>query len=396
MKNIAIIGAQLGDEGKGKITQDMSVAFDWVIRYSGGDNVGAKVYRNGKEYTHHLLPVIDYANSKAKAFLGSEMVINMEALVKEIKIMQQDFPDVGKSVYVDMDAFIVKPEYIEEDKMTGQQQGTTFRGIKQAYRAKVAREGTRVYDLINNNAPVIKALKELGVQFTTALQMKDTFKKSRLLFEGSQSVMLSLTHGLYPFITSSDTTVSGIYASGFNWVRLHTAYGIAKPYITRSGGQKLITEMPDEEADMYVKRGGEFGATTGRKRGIGYLDLPALKYACARGGINSLIMTKMDMMNGMDKIKVCYSYGKEVFSPNDFKDIVPQYKEVQGWKDARDYKQTKSFLNLVEEVVGVPVEYISAGTNKEDLIPVIKNIDILLEEFPPSLTTGFIKYGDII
>lgn len=369
MKHSCIVGIQFGDEGKGAITERMSVNYDWVIRYSGGDNVGAKVYRNNKPYIHHLLPVVSYNSSKAKSFLASEMVINMPALLEEIKTMQQDFPNIAKNVYVDIDAFVVLPEHIEEDKIVGQKQGTTYRGIRQSYRSKVDRTGTRVYNLINDNDPVIQALKELGVQFTTALQMRETFERSRLLFEGSQSIMLSLTNGLYPFITSSDTTISGVYASGFAWAAGDIkVYGIAKPYITRSGGQKLITEMPEEQSEVYVEKGNEIGGTTGRKRGIGFLDIPALKYACMRACVDAIIMTKMDIMEGTKSIKICHSYNKEVYSPNDFKSVVPQYTELAGWKNSRNINEVKDFLAYIEKNVGCPVIYYSCGVQPQDLI----------------------------
>lgn len=395
MKNIAIIGAQFGDEGKGAITNRFSVDYDWVIRFSGGDNVGAKVVRNDREYVHHLLPVVDYTRSQAKAYLGSEMVINMPALLEEIKTMEKDFPNVGKNTYVDIDAFIVKPEYIEEDKLTGMAQGTTYRGIKQAYRAKVERTGTRVYDLINNNAPIIKALKDVGVHFTTVLQMRETFEKSRLLFEGNQGMMLDLVSGQYPYITSSFVSVAGICAAGFHWaVGDLKVYGVAKPYITRSGGKKLITEMDDKASEVFVEKGGERGNTTGRARGIGYLDLPALKYACARGGIDAIVMTKLDIMNGIDQIQVCSSYsGKErAVSPSDFERATPEYTTVKGWENAKELKQIQPFLSFVEENVGVPVEFISVGVKKDDLIRVKNELEVL---FPtPKPSTGFIKYGE--
>ena len=362
----AIIGSQVGDEGKGAITDRFSVDYDWVIRFGGGDNVGAKVYRRGKSFVHHLLPVVNYETSQAKSFLASGMVINMPALLDELLTMQKDFPDVGKSVYIDMDAFIVLPEHIELDKVEGVKQGTTYRGIKQAYTSKVNRTGTRVYDLINDNADVIKALKEQGVQFTTALAMRPVFEKSKLLFEGHQGSMLSLIDGLYPYITSSDTGVGAIYSAGFHWVDLDKVYGIAKPYITRSGGRAMPTEMSEEEAKVLVERGGEFGNTTGRARGIAFMDLVALKYAVERTGIDALILTKLDVMNGQE-VKVCHSYGKSVYSPNDFRDVMPQYTVLDGWKDATDRAQIKSFIEFVQNQVGVDVEYYSHGVGKEDL-----------------------------
>lgn len=367
MNNIAILGTQWGDESKGRLTHDLSAEFDYVIRFSGGSNVGAMVYRNGKKYIHHLLPAVDYTKSKAKSFLGSGMVIHMEKLLSEIKEMEQDFRGIGKSVIVDPDAFVVLDKYIEEDKITGKEQGTTSQGIKQAYTAKVAREGTRVYNLLNDNAPIIGALKEFGVQFIPSLALQEVFEKSNLLFEGNQSIMLSLSEGLYPYITSSDCTVSGIYAGGFNWVDLNKVYGVAKVYNTRSGGKELPTEIKDENAVFIRNAGNERGNTTGRDRGIGWLDLPALKYACRKGGITHLAISKFDILNGQKTVKVCNSYGKEVFSPNDFRDIKPEYIDVQGWNNASNIEEILPFISVVEKYVNVPVEYVSFGVERNQL-----------------------------
>lgn len=368
-KYIAIIGAQQGDESKARCTHDWSPQFDYVGRYSGGSNCGGMIYRNGKQYVHHQLPAVDYTKSQAKSFLAAGMVINLPYLLEEIQTMQKDFPDVGKNVIVDPDAFIVLPEHIAQDKIEGVKQGTTYQGIKQAYTAKVARVGVRVYHLINDKAPIIQALLNEGVQFIPLLAMREKFEKSSILFEGNQGVMLDLQNGLYPYITSSDCTVSGIYSAGFHFIKLDECYGIAKGgYITRSGGCALPTEMPDEEAKVFVNKGNERGNTTGRDRGIGYFDAVALKYACLKGGITKLVLTKLDIMNGDPTIKVCHSYGKEVYSPNDFKDVVPQYTHIQGWKDAKDPQQIKPFIDFVEKQTGITVSHISAGINSEDLM----------------------------
>jgi adenylosuccinate synthase len=289
--------------------------------------------------------------------------------------MQQDFPNVGKNVVVDINAFTIKQEYIEEDKLTGIKQGTTFRGIKQAYRAKVERAGVRVYHLINDNAPIIQKLKDQGVQFIPLLALQETMQKSNLLFEGNQGVMLSLDQGLYPYVTSSDTTVTGIYSSGFHWVKLDRVFGVAKGgYVTRSGGRRLPTEMPDKEASEIVEKANEKGNTTGRNRGIGYFDCVALKYACMAGGITHLILTKLDISDNQPSIKVCSSYGKEVYSPNDFDNITPHYIDLPGWKDSKNSEQTLPFIKYIESFVGIPVEYISTGTSTKDLLSLKKKI----------------------
>lgn len=368
--NIAVLGAQWGDEAKARVCAEWSDDFDFIVRFAGGDNCGGQVkYSNGKSYVHHSLPAIDYSrNTKTKSFLSAGMVINLPSVLDEIIALRKDFPHVGHNIIIDPDAFIVKPEHIECDKEEGKLQGTTFRGIKQAYTDKVARRGTRVYDLIREKDSVIQALKALGVQFIPLLALRETMLKSKILFEGNQGIMLSLQDGIYPYITSSDAGLSGIYSAGFHFLKLDKVYGVAKGgYITRSGGRKLPTEMPDSEAAVMVEKANERGNTTGRARGIGYFDVVALKYAIQRGGITHLILTKLDIMNGQKSIKVCHSYGKDVLSPGDFDGITAQYMEIPGWEDASKLEQIQPFLDFVQTRVGVPVEFISHGIGSSDL-----------------------------
>jgi adenylosuccinate synthase len=369
-RNIAIIGAQVGDEAKGKITHDWSDQFAYICRFAGGSNVGAQVYRNGKSYIHHQLPAVDYTRSKAKSFLASGMVVNLPYLLEELLTMQKDFPNVGKSVIIDPDAFVVLPEHIEEDKKTGGKQGTTYQGIKQAYRSKVDRTGTRIYNLIRDNADIIKALQEHGVRFFPILKLREELEHSSILFEGNQGVMLDLNVGLYPYITSADCTISGIYSAGFNFIKLDTVYGVAKGgYITRSGGQKLPTEMNEADSKRFVEKGHEYGNTTSRARGIGYLDCIALKYACKKAGITDLILTKLDIMDGEKTIKACISYGKEVYSPGDFYDLKPEYIDLPGW-DKSEYPtlnaNLRNFVKFIEKSVDTPVRYISNGVEPKN------------------------------
>jgi len=374
MNNIAVLGAAWGDEAKGRVTHDLAKDFDWVCRFAGGDNVGAMVHRKGKKYIHHLLPVADYeANPNTKLFLANGMVINLPALIDEINNLSEDYPGCGKNVFIDPDAFVVLPEHIQQDQNTKDYAGrniSTNRGIAQAYTSKVARKGVRVYDLINDNSEIIKALSLLGVKFKTVLQLRKEFETSNLLFEGNQGIMLDLVSGRYPYTTSSDTTVSGIYSSGFHFIKLNKVYGVSKPYLTRSGGKELPTEIYGDEATTLVNMAKEFGNTTGRARGVGHMDLVALKYAALRGGLTNFILTKLDVLNGQQTHKVCISYGKEVYSPNDFTETVPQYINVNGWKDARDINQVRPFIDLIEQYTSIPVEYISCGLSKQDFLKI--------------------------
>lgn len=367
--NIAILDTLLGDNGKGRASHWFSSSnkYRWSVRYASGNNAGHQIHRNGKKYSHHLLPCANY-NYDVKSFLASGMMINLEALLEEISEFEKDYPNVGKSIYLDKDAFIVSKEHIEIDKEKNKHLQTTWKGMGPATVDKYARTGTRIYNLINDNAEIIKSLKRKGVNFTTILELREDFEKSNIIFEGAQGSMLDINSGIYPFVTSADTTVAAIYSAGFNFVKLDRVYGMLKPYLTKSGGGPLPTEMSDEDAKYWQDFASEFGVSTGRRRRIAYLDLPMLKYGVLKGGITHLFITKMDILNAQKAIKVCNSYGKNVYSPSDFNEVKPTYTHLQGWDDGKDIRQISPFIRYIEDYVGVPVEYISAGVNDDDVI----------------------------
>ena len=369
IKNIAILDCCLGDSGKGSITHYLSPSYDFVVRAQGSENCGHQVYRDGKKYTHHYLPSVDYRYSNIKSFLASGMFINPDTLLAEIQLACKDFPGVGKTIYVDMDAFVITPEHIRLDKENSQTVGSTYKGVSPCAVSKYGRTGTRLYNLINDNAEVIQKLKGLGVSFTTVLAMREEFEKASIIFEGSQGALLDINSGLYPNITSSDCGVSGISASGFHFIKLDRVYGLLKPYLTRSGAPgPLPTEMSKEDGDYWREVGKEIGSTTGLPRRMAYLDLPMLRYGILKGGITHLIITKMDIMDGQRSIRTCISYGKPVYSPNDFRDVKPEYLDLPGWKDSKDPTQTRSFLKYVESYTDYPIEYISTGIKPGDII----------------------------
>lgn len=372
--NIAVLDAFFGDNGKGRCSNDFSPNFDYVIRFNGSNNAGHVVYRDGIKYNHHLLPCADYRNKNTKSFLANGMVISPEKLLEEVLEMEQSFPGVAKTIIVDPDVFVVLPEHIERDKAENKHLGTTSQGVGPAYTDKVARKGVRFYNLINDNNETIQTLSKMGVRFIPELKLREIFKKSNLLFEGAQSILLDINCSIYPYCTSSDTTISGAYACGFHWVKFDKVYGAIKPYGTKSGAGPLPTEMSDEDAKIIRELGGEYGNTTKRARRISYLDLPAIRYAVKKGGITNLIINKMDILSKQKSIKVCHSYGKEeeIYSPNDFNDAKPDYINLPGWNNAKNIDQVLPFLKYVESFVGIPVDYIGVGVNKEDLIKIEK------------------------
>lgn len=372
--NTAVLGAMWGDEGKGHVTHHLSSRFDWVIRFNGGANAGHTIYRDGVKYVHNLMPSFDWRNKELRAFLGSGMVIDLEQLHKEVETLWKAHSGLPSRVYIDPDAFVVLPEHKEEDKKTNGHIGSTNRGIGPAYAAKISRKGLRIRDRMldadtNRDQHFINEMKKMGVHFKGVMEMRREMEHASLLFEGAQGILLDINHGIYPYVSCSDCTVGGIYGSGFSFARVDRVYGVAKCYTTKVGEGPFPTEIQGKEADELRELGKEYGATTGRPRRIGWLDLPALDYACQKGGITNLILTKFDILNGVDRVKVCAAYDSLPMCPSDFYNVVPQYITLPGWDDAKDLDQLKPFIHQVERATHCHVSYISAGTDTQDIIP---------------------------
>ena len=375
--NIAIIGNQWGDEGKGRVVHEFSVDYDWVIRYNGGANAGHTIYRDGVKFVHNLLPSTDYRHSRIRSYLGAGMVIDLEKLLQEVSVADKHFPGVGKSIYVDKDAFIVQEKHKIEDKAQNSHIGSTNRGIGPAYKDKIGRSGIRIRDILShkvhpeeygNLIADLYSLCSLGVQFVSSMELESDFKNSNLLFEGSQGVMLDINHGCYPYVSSSDCCPSGIIANGFGFAKLDKVYGVSKAYLTKVGEGPFPTEYFGKEAEDLRQRGNEYGATTGRPRRVGCMDLPALNYACKKGGVTDLIITKFDILSNSGDVNICARYEQEPTCSSDFFDAKPIYSKVRGWTNPKDEDQLDPYISLVEESVNRPVSYISYGTNPEDLV----------------------------
>jgi adenylosuccinate synthase len=231
----------------------------------------------------------------------------------------------------------------------------------------MSRSGTKIYHLIKDNHPTITRLKELGVNFVHNYQLFDQLKKSSIIFEGAQSVLLDLNMGTYPYVTCGDTGINGIYASGFGFVKLDRVFGVSKVYSTRVGEGPFPTELFGKEADDLRERGKEYGATTGRPRRVGWADFAALKFAAEKAGITHHIISKFDILNGMEKVPVATKYQSPIYSAMDLFDAVPKYQYLNGWNDVQD-KHARTFIHLCEEVTGIKVSHVSCGTSPKDLI----------------------------
>ena len=390
--NIAILGAMWGDEGKGHIAHHLSKDYDWVIRFNGGANAGHTIYRDGKKYVHNLLPSVDFRVPQVKSYLGAGMVIDIEKLRDEVYDADAAFPGVGKRIYVDKNAFIVQDKHKEEDKAKNAHIGSTNRGIGPAYMDKIGRSGLRVGDLFSPGChsftDEMYQLVGKGVNFVNLLEVRDEMSRGNLLYEGAQGVLLDINHGIYPYVSCSDCTIGGIFSSGFHFAPPKKVYGVAKCYTTKVGEGPFPTEIHGEEAEQLRKLGNEYGATTGRPRRVGWLDLPALNYACQVAGITDLILTKFDILTGMEKVPMAILYDKEPKSPRSFFKAEPQYVKMPGWKSVEKFEhvinleedkmqhfkgndyagELYDFIRQVEKSTGCRVGYISKGTDAKDIL----------------------------
>lgn len=374
--NIAILGSFSGDESKGRLTQYFSRTqnFDWVVRTSGAGNCGHTIYYGKQKLVHHFVPSLDFNNPNVRGFMSAGMVIDLHALHKELLGFENIFPGCSKKFVIDPDAFLVQDKHIQEDKEKNNHIGTTQTGTGPAYKDKIARTGTKIRDLIDKKKTdskqeeALDSLLKLGVQFKHVLSLKEDFKKSKILFEGAQGLMLDINQGVYPYVSCGDCTPAGIYSAGFNFAMPSTIYGVLKPYATKAyGAGPFPSEASPEEAQILRELGGEIGATTGKPRRCGWLDLVALKYAVEKAGITDLILSKTDVLNNFGKIKVATKYDREVFSSCDFFDAKAILEEVDGWSDPSDWTQMSKFIKLIEEHVGVKVRYMTYGLGEDDI-----------------------------
>ena len=421
MGNVAVIGAQWGDEGKGKIVDWLSERADAVVRFQGGHNAGHTLVVDGKTYKLSLLP--SGIVREKLSVIGSGVVVDPWALLNEIeKISEQGItvsPD--KLVLADNASLILdihqKIDLAREKKRGKNKIGTTGRGIGPAYEDKVARRGIRVADL-DSPDQVLSKLKDQFAYHNIFLKDADeeiasaekTFKDlmvisddirqfaqpvwkkmdelraqgSRILFEGAQGVMLDVDHGTYPFVTSSNT-VAGQAAAGAGTgpTSINYVLGITKAYTTRVGSGPFPTELMDEIGQTLGERGHEFGVVTGRKRRCGWFDAVMVKQAIKTSGITGIALTKMDVLDGFETLKVCDGYeleGSRIdYFPSSSKHqaaVKPLYREIEGWSEstrgARSWAELPSnavkYIRQIEELIEAPVALVSTSPEREDTI----------------------------
>jgi len=406
MNTLSIVGLQFGDEGKGKITDSLSHQFDYVVRYQGGHNAGHTVYANGQKYVLHVLPT-GIVHPHTINVLGTGMVISLDALQKELQgfnVSQLRISDRAHLLFPfhqQLDA--------QSEQTTTQKIGTTQKGIGPAYQTKTSRIGIRVgslKDLSRLKLELKQLVSTLGVTFdgdAYVEQMKDFIakivpfitdtsyeiyqayqQKKRILFEGAQGVMLDLDHGTYPYVTSSHPTPSSIPVDiGLPPSYIQEALGIVKAYTTRVGEGPFPTEIFGEEAEKIRKTGNEYGSTTGRPRRIGHLDVVMLQHAIRMNGVNQLAITLLDVLSMVDTIKICVAYEwngqRTTLVPSHAQDLAivkPIYETLPGWimpiQDCKSFtdlpKEAQDYLHRIQQLLGVPIRFISNGPKREQLI----------------------------
>ncbi|HYK69334.1 MAG TPA: adenylosuccinate synthase [Streptosporangiaceae bacterium] len=421
MPAIVIVGAQWGDEGKGKATDLLGDHVDYVVRYQGGNNAGHTVVIGDESYALHLLPsgaLSDHATS----VIGNGVVINPEVLIAEIDGL------AARGVWRDRllisaDAHLIMPHHVALDKVTERylgnaRIGTTGRGIGPAYSDKAARVGIRMQDLFDpgilrqklelvlreKNQVLAKVYNRRGIDADhvadqylgfadrigryiadTGLVLNKALDDGQVvLLEGAQATLLDVDHGTYPFVTSSSPTAGGACAgSGIGPTRITRVVGILKAYTTRVGAGPFPTELTDDQGEWLRKTGGEYGVTTGRPRRTGWLDTVIARYATRVNGLTDYFITKLDILSGLEKVPVCVAYDvhgvrhDEVpMTQTDFHHARPVYEYLDGWwediSEARDFadlpKNAQRYVRAVEDMIGAPVAAIGVGPRRDQIV----------------------------
>jgi adenylosuccinate synthase len=422
MPAIVLIGAQWGDEGKGKATDLLGERVQWVVRYQGGNNAGhTVVLPDGQDFALHLIPS-GILTPGVTNVIGNGVVVDPGVLLDELASIEERGVDTSR-LLLSADAHLIMPYHVAIDKVTERylgkaRIGTTGRGIGPCYQDKVARVGVRVQDLLDEKIlrqkveaalevknqilvkvynrraldpdQVVDTVLEQGSRFApriadTRLLLNQALEREEtVLLEGSQGTLLDVDHGTYPFVTSSSPTAGGASAgSGIGPTRITTVVGILKAYTTRVGSGPFPTELNDAMGEHLRKAGGEFGVTTGRSRRTGWFDAVIARYAARVNGITDFFLTKLDVLSGLEKVPVCVGYdvdGRRVdempMTQTDVHHAVPVYEELPGWWE--DISRCRTFEDLpaaaqdyvrrLEELAGARVSAIGVGPGRDQTI----------------------------
>ena len=401
-ENTLILGLQWGDEGKGKIVDNLSQSVDVVCRFQGGHNAGHTIKVNDEQTVLHLIPS-GILHDNAKCLIGNGVVLALDALDEEIRKLKDKGIIFQDRFYISSACSLILPSHISIDKVRDKKEsiGTTGRGIGPAYEDKIGRRAVRFGDI--GNKSLLKEKIELLVEyhnrllkelhnhephdvneiFESVIKYKDLYdqfcvdsqdlmyewvkNKKSILFEGAQGTLLDIDHGTYPYVTSSSTTAGGVSTGlGIGPKFIDKIIGISKAYATRVGEGPFLTELFDENGEMIAKKGNEFGATTGRPRRCGWLDLVALKKAIFTNSVTDLCITKLDVLDEMQEILVCIEYEKNK----------PVYKKFKGWLSSTEGiteyselpKAAKEYIEFIEDYIECTASIISTGPSRDQTI----------------------------
>jgi adenylosuccinate synthase len=421
-KNVVVVGAQWGDEGKGKIVDWLTDHAQGVVRFQGGHNAGHTLVIGGKKTVLHLIPS-GILRDKVACYIGNGVVLSPQALLEEIDTLEKMGVNITSRLFISEACPIIMPHHVALDRAREAAKGagkigTTGRGIGPAYEDKVARRGIRLQDLFYpqrfaeklrevldfHNFVLKNYLKADTVDYQSSLDTTLAYAErikpmaadvprmlydaqqagQPLLFEGAQGTLLDIDHGTYPFVTSSNCVAGGAAAgSGVGPQSLQYVLGITKAYTTRVGSGPFPTELTDDVGAYLAKRGNEFGATTGRARRCGWFDGAALKRAIQINGVSGLCMMKLDVMDGLEKVRLGVGYkmngvARDIlpFGAEQLAQCEPVYEEMPGWTDStvgvtqfeKLPKAAQNYLNRMQEVCGVPIDIISTGPDREQTI----------------------------
>ncbi len=421
-KNVVIVGTQWGDEGKGKLVDLLTDHVTAVVRFQGGHNAGHTLVIQGKKTVLHLVPS-GVLRKHVKCLIGNGVVLSLKALLEEIESLERQGVPVYQRLFISEACPLILPVHIALDQareraMGNSAFGTTGRGIGPAYEDKAARRGIRAGDLLDqerlseklrslldfHNFVLTNYFDASPIDYQQALdeliQQSEEIKPmlvdiaealyahnltgDNLLYEGAQGTLLDIDHGTYPYVTSSNTVASNAATgSGIGPLTLDYILGVAKAYTTRVGNGPFPTELRDNNGKQLAKVGNEFGATTGRPRRCGWFDVVSMKKSVQINSLSGLCLTKLDVLDGFDKIGICTAYrydGAEIKSPpigaQNFSRCEPIIEERPGWKqstsgmtDFNDLPENaKAYISRIESLVGVPVDIISTGPDRADTI----------------------------
>jgi adenylosuccinate synthase len=421
MSSLAILGSQWGDEGKGRIVDLLSSQVDMVVRFQGGNNAGHTVVRGKDVFKLHLIPS-GILYPEATCVIGDGVVLNPAVLIEELDNLKKKNINI-ENLKISCKAHMVMPYHVVLDKarehrLGKSKIGTTHKGIGPVYSDKASRSGIRTQDLLDHKIFKAKLEEELSLKnaiiekvygmqpldqeeiyedymlyaerigkyiIDTAFLINEFLDQNKsVLFEGAQATMLDIDHGTYPYVTSSSTTAGGVCTgSGVGPGRLDEVLGIAKSYSTRVGSGPFPTEIEGGIGDLLREKGYEYGTTTGRPRRCGWFDAVVLKYSVMLNYLDSIALTKLDVLSGFEKIKICtaYKYKKEVYKNLPCHQTIlhkctPVYEEFEGWtEDITDIKKyedlppaAKKYIESIEEIIKVPVSMVSVGPERNQII----------------------------